>query len=179
MFEPSSQELHIAKMVVFLRASGILRLRDHFYAQDQMFRRHAARVALCFGVRIHVVMVSPSVMSKVVFLFEAAAEGWLITRRDRRVVRSVWSVVVQERSRRRLETRCLPARISTTGHCIRCHDTEPHDRACATSGRQVRGMRTHVIPRCGCPFLHSRDTAEATLQLNRAMLAQELPRSHS
>ena len=59
------------KMVVPLRVSTTLRLRDHFYAQDHMFRRRAARVALCFGVRIHVVMASPSVMEKVVFLLEA------------------------------------------------------------------------------------------------------------
>ena len=38
----------------------------------------------------------------------------------------VWSC---RRDRGRLETRCLPARISTTGHCIMCHDTKPHDRA--------------------------------------------------
>ena len=66
---------------VLLEVSTILRLRDHFCAQDQMFRRHAARVALCFGVRIHVVMASPSVMAKVVFLLETE---------ERCFVRSVW-----------------------------------------------------------------------------------------
>ena len=49
------------------------------------------------------------------------------------------------------------------------HHTELHDRV----RKQVRGMRRHVIPRCGRAFLHSRDTAETTLQLNReAMPAQ-------
>ena len=62
---------------VFLRVSTTLRLRDHFCAEGQMFRLRGARVALCFGVRIHVVMASPSVMLKVVYLLEAE-EGWLI-----------------------------------------------------------------------------------------------------
>ena len=66
---------------VLLEVSTTLRLRDHFCAQDQMFRRHAARVALCFGVRIQVVMASPSVMAKVVFLLETE---------ERCFVRSVW-----------------------------------------------------------------------------------------
>ena len=47
---------------------------------------------------------------------------------ERRVVRSEWSVVVRDRDRRRCETRCCAARISTTGHRIICHDTKPHDR---------------------------------------------------
>ena len=49
-------------------------------------------------------------------------------REDRRVVRSEWCVVARDRDRSRCETRCFAARISTTGHCITCHDTKPHDR---------------------------------------------------
>ena len=90
MFKSSSQGLRIIKMGVLLRVSTILRLRDHLYAQEQMFTRRAARVALCFCVRIHGVMASPSVMLKVVFLLEVTLEGWLIARRERCFVRSEW-----------------------------------------------------------------------------------------
>ena len=90
MFKSSSQELRIIKIDVLLRVSTMLHLRDHFYAQDQVFRRRAARVALCFCVRIHGVMASPSVMLKVVFLLEVTLEGRLIARRERCFVRSEW-----------------------------------------------------------------------------------------
>ena len=92
MFKPSWQELRIIKKDVLLRVSTMLHLRDQFYAQDQVFRRRAARVALCFCVRIHGVMASPSVMLKVVFLLEVTLEGWLIARRERCFVRSEWRV---------------------------------------------------------------------------------------
>ena len=84
MFKPSSQEFHIIKMGVLLPFSTILHMRDHFHAQDQMFRRRAARVALCFGVSIHGVMASPSVMLKVAFLLRVTLEKWLIARRELR-----------------------------------------------------------------------------------------------
>ena len=90
MLKPLSQELGIIKMGVLLRVSTILRLRDHLYAQEQMFTRRAARDAFCFCVRIHGVMASPPVMLKDVFLLEVTLEGWLIARRQRCFVRSEW-----------------------------------------------------------------------------------------
>ena len=51
--------------------------------------------------------------------------------------------------------------------------TPNHMIACAGSSTQVRGMRRHVISRCGRAFLHSRDTAELKRE---AMPAQGLAR---
>ena len=39
-----------------------------------------------------------------------------------------------------------------------CATTPNHMTARAASSTRVRGMRRHVMPRCGCAFLHSRDT---------------------
>ena len=135
------------KMGAPLRVSTILHLRDHFYAQEQMFRRRAAKVALCFGVRIHSVMASPSVMLKVFFLLEVTnrTEGTGL-----RAV-GVESVVVLEMDGRAWETRCLPLRISTRRRCIICHDTTPHDR-----GQQA----AHKNAAC-CTPLHSQDTHDS------------------
>ena len=88
-----------------------------------MLKGCVAGVAVGFGVRIHVVVALPSVMF---VLFEVAVEGWLIARRERRVVPCEEVCVVVHGCA--WETRCLQARISTTGHCIICHHTKPHDR---------------------------------------------------
>ena len=85
---------------------------------------------------------------------------------DRRVVRSKWSVFARDKDIRKLERRCFPERISPK-HGVASYSTTPnHMIACAALGTQARGMRRHVIPRCGRAFLHSRDTADTTLQLN-------------
>ena len=61
-----------------------------------------------------------------------------------------------------------------------CAMTPNHMIACGASSTQVRGMRRHVIPRCGCTLPCTQDTAGTTLWLNRdAMRQKNWPRSHS
>ena len=50
--------------------------------------------------------------------------------------------------------------------------------ACAASSTQVRGIRRHVIPRCGCTIPRTHNTAGTSLSLNRdAMRQKNWPRS--
>ena len=102
-------------------------------------------------------------MVKVVFSVGGGSRMVADRTEDRRVVRSERSVVVRDRDRRGCETRCLPARISPKHGVASCATTPNHMIACAALSTQARGMRRHVIPRCGRAFLHSRDTAEKTL----------------
>ena len=147
---------------VLLKVSAALHLRDHCFAQDQMFKGCAERVALLFSVRIHIVVALPSVMVKVVFQLEVSVEGWLIAERTVALCgrSEVWSCgtgtdvdVRHDAFQRESPRRNIASYATTPNYMI----------AFAASSTQVRGMRRHVIPRCGRAFLHSRDTAETTL----------------
>ena len=103
----------------------------------------------------------PSVMVKVVFLSEVAPEWWLIA--ERTVALCGRSEVLLRGTRTDVGRHDAFQRESPR-HGVASYATTPnHMIACAASSTQVRGMRRHVIPRCGRAFLHSRDTAETTL----------------
>ena len=113
-------------------------------------------------------------MVKVVFLLDVSVEGWLIA--ERTVALCGRSEVLLRGTGTDVDVRHAALQRESPRRDIVSHaTTSNHMIACAASSTRDRGMRRHVIPRCGRAFLHSRDTAETALQLNReAMPAQGL-----
>ena len=134
--------------MVPLRVSTILRLRDHLYAQEQMFTRRAARVALCFCVRIHGVMASPSLMLKVVFLLEVTLEGWLIAWRERCFERSEWRVWLCGRGTD-VHGRHVAVHHESPRHGVPSYATTPHHMSARTtnSTRERGTLHTSSLAR--------------------------------
>ena len=122
-------------------------------------------------------MALPSVMVKVVCSVRGGSRR--VADRTERTPRCAVGVV------------CCSARMCMGGHVAfkresprrdiaSCATTPNHMIASAASSTQVRGMRRHVIPRCGCTIPRTHDTAGTALWLNRDPVRQKnRPRPHS